>query len=68
MRTDFLCNLPVRVIGSNFKMVTAAVVYGFQLQNQNCWSHKHLTLDNMKENNIFYYFVWITYFKPVWDG
>lgn len=68
MRTDFLCNLPVRVIGSNFKMVTAAVVYGFQLQNQNYRLHKHLTPDNMKEDTICYYFVWITYCYPVWDG
>lgn len=68
MRTDFLCNLPVRVIGSNFKMVTAAVVYGFQLQNQNYRSHKHLTPYNMKEDKIFNYFVCIAYCYPVWDG
>lgn len=68
MRSDFLCILPVSVIGYNFKMVTAARVYGFQLQNQNYRSHKHLTPDNMKEDEICNYFVWIRYFYPVWDG
>lgn len=52
MRTDFLCNLAVKVIDSNFKIVTALVVYGFQLQNQNDRSHKHLTPDNMKEDTV----------------
>lgn len=44
MRTDFLRNFPVKLIGSNLKMVTAAVAYGFQLRNRNCESHIHPTL------------------------
>lgn len=35
------------------KMVTATVVYSFQLQNQNYRSHKHLTPDSMKKDIIF---------------
>lgn len=49
MRTDFLRNFPVKLIGSNLKMVTAAVAYGFQLHNRNCESHIHPTLKYMKE-------------------